>query len=238
MPKFLITPQSHNRLTGPIMVTTSPRRTCPGACPLKRDAADARGGSCYAEHGFLGGFIWGKLDQLPVGGHFKSGQIRVHSLKNLTDTIRQLPPGTMWRHNQAGDLFSHDQTTIAAPELRQIVEANSGRSGFTYTHYDVLENRTNRQLVKAANDAGFTVNLSGNDLAHADKLAALDVAPVTTLLPAGTKQNFTTAQGRKVVICPARTTPDMNCAKCGICAKQRNGIIGFPAIGKGADKIV
>lgn len=237
MPKFLITAKSYNRLTGPILVTTSPRLTCPDACPLKKTAADNRAGSCYAEHGFLGGFIWSKLDQSKVGQTFKAGQIRVHSLNDLTAAIRSLPEGTMWRHNQAGDLFSNDQQTISAPELEAIVSANAGRRGFTYTHYDVVKNVENRQLVKAANDNGFTVNLSGNDLAEADRLAELSIAPVTTVLPASKKENVTTPAGRKVVICPARTTPSMNCATCGICAKQRNAIIGFPAVGRQAAKI-
>lgn len=237
MSKFLITRRSYNRLTGPILVTTSPRQTCPDACPLKATAADDRAGSCYAEHGFLGGFIWTKLDQLPVGGTFKAGQIRIHSLDELADTIRALPPGTMWRHNQAGDLFSRDQQTIAEPELRQLVEANVGRQGFTYTHYDVLSNRENRRVVRQVNRDGFTINLSANDLQQADQLADLDIAPVTTVLPASTMSNTVTPKGRKVVICPARTTPEINCAKCGICARQRQAIIGFPALGKKADRI-
>lgn len=42
---------------------------------------------------------------------------------------------------------------------------------------------TNRAAVAAANAAGFTVNLSGNNVAHADALAALAIAPVVTVLP-------------------------------------------------------
>ena len=55
MDKYLITFTSSNPITGPMLVTTSPRATCPSICPL-------RGSACYAERGYLGGFIWKGLD--------------------------------------------------------------------------------------------------------------------------------------------------------------------------------
>ncbi len=90
MEKFLITEKSHNRITGPMMVTTSPRRSCPVACPLRKTANSDTKGGCYAEHGFLGGFIWTKLDRLELGQSFKQGQIKVYSLDDLTHRIRAL----------------------------------------------------------------------------------------------------------------------------------------------------
>lgn len=231
MEKFLITEKSQNRITGPIMVTTSPRVSCPVACPLRKSAdSDVRGG-CYAEHGFLGGFIWTKLDRLELGQTFKKGQIRVHSINDLVRRIRALKEGTIWRHNQAGDLYSIDQETIDERSLNKIVEANAGRRGFTYTHYDVLENLENRRLIQDANRRGFTINLSGNDPKHATRLAALKIAPVTSILPAHASTNFKRTQNH-FVVCPARTTPGVTCASCGICAKPRQAVVGFPALGK------
>ena len=237
MQKFLITPRSHNRVTGPIMVTTSPRKTCPNACPLRETANDQRSGGCYAEHGFLGGFIWGKLDKLQPGQSFKADQIVVRDLDYLLATIRDLPEGTLWRHNQAGDLWSDDQQTISAAPLNAIVRANKGRHGFTYTHYDVINSLANRKLVADANRQGFTVNLSANDIDHADRLADTESGPVAVILPGGERENFRTPKGRNVIICPARLRSDITCATCGICAKPRKAIVGLPAIGKGADRV-
>lgn len=237
MSKFLITPRSYNRKLGPMMVTTSPRRTCPTACPMRKNADGEAAGACYAEHGFLGGFVWSKLDRLPVGGTFKAGQVRVRSLNDLLAAIRALPPGAVWRHNQAGDLSSDDGDTIDRNELCQIAAAIRGRRGFTYTHHNVLENAHNRAAVAEANAAGFTINLSADSLEEADALAALGMAPVTAVVPEDADGNAKSPAGRPVIVCPAAKIPGMTCLKCRICAKQRKAIIAFPAHGAGRHRI-
>ncbi|WP_220747221.1 MULTISPECIES: hypothetical protein [Jannaschia] len=218
------------------MVTTSPRVTCPAACLLRKSSGTDAAGGCYAEHGFLGGFIWTKLDRLEPGQTFKAGQMRVYDLPQLLAVIRELPDATLWRHNQAGDLFSIDQETIDEETLAEIVSANRGRSGFTYTHYDVLSNAHNRRVIRQANENGFTVNLSANNLDEADSLADLRIGPVAVVLPAQQRANVTTASGRKVIICPAIKHPGMTCATCGICSKHREAIVGLPAVGAGATR--
>ena len=85
-----------------------------------------------------------------------------------------------------------------------------------------------------ANRDGFTINLSGNDLQHADQLAALGIAPVTVILPIDAAKNETlqTPQGRKVIPCSATYRDDVTCKTCGLCAiAKRDFIIGFPAHG-------
>jgi hypothetical protein len=231
MDKFLITRKSANPITGPIMVTTSPRFTCPLSCPLRKDADTATAGACYAEHGALGGFVWTLLDRTPAGGTFQNGNIKVYGFDELLFIIRSLPPGSLWRHNVAGDLSSNNKTTIDRAALRALTAANTGRRGFTFTHYDVLINLANRQAIDEANKNGFTINLSANSLAHADQLADLRIAPVTVILPASTKQNMRTPNGRTVVVCPINTHPGVTCASCGLCARQRSTITGFPASG-------
>lgn len=226
MEKFIITKVSGNPITGKIMVTTSPRKTCPTACPFRKDSGN---GACYAEHGMLGGFIWTKLDRLPAGETF--GHIAVRSKADLIDSITSLPPGTIWRHNQAGDLATDDQLNIDEASLTEIVVANKGRKGFTYTHFDVENNLHNRRVVKEANESGFTVNLSGNNLEHADELADLGIAPVTVVVPMDQMTNTVTPMGRKVIICPARTEQKLTCKECRICSKQRQAIVAFPALG-------
>jgi hypothetical protein len=114
-----------------------------------------------------------------------------------------------------------------------LIKANKGRKGFTYTHYDILSNETNKQAIKQANEQGFRINLSANNLDHADRLYDTGIAPVVTILPesAKTSDDITTPKGRKVVICPATYRDDVTCMSCGICSKERKAIIGFPAHG-------
>jgi hypothetical protein len=230
MDNFLITRRSLNQVTGPIMVTTSPRFTCPRSCPLKKGGDGPTAGLCYAEHGALGGFLWSLLDRAPAGRTILNN-IRVCGFDELLFEIRSLEPGALWRHNVAGDLPSNNQTTIDRAGLRCISAANRGRRGFTFTHYDVLKNLANRQAIAEANQDGFRVNLSGNTLDHADELADLRIAPVTAILPAGSTQNAKTPKGRTVVICPTNTTEGVTCATCGLCSRMRSTIVGFPATG-------
>ena len=236
MQKFLITFKSGNRITGPILITTSPRSTCPTACPFRKAGDMPEAGVCYAEHGHLGHYIWNGLDRTPPGEKI-SGRIPVYSFEQLLSVIRALPEGTLWRHNQAGDLPSSDRNTIDADQLRLLTEANVGRRGFTYTHFDMVDNAANRDAVKEANDNGFTINLSADTLAEADQLAELDVAPVTVVVPHDRAGNTTTPMGRKVVICPARTHTNITCATCGLCARRRDAIIAFPALGPAKRKV-
>jgi hypothetical protein len=160
-----------------------------------------------------------------------SNRIPVYNFKQLRRFIQSLPPETLWRHNQAGDLPSDDKKTIAVNRLRALIEANAGRRGFTYTHFDVIKNETNRAAVREANRNGFTINLSADTLEEADALADANCGPVTVVVPFTQTENTMTPAGRKVVICPARVRSDMTCATCGICATQRKAIIAFPALG-------
>jgi hypothetical protein len=230
MDKFLVTRRSGNTFTGPIMVTTSPRFTCPRVCPFKKGADGSLAGVCYAEHGALGGFIWTLLDRTPVGRTVMNGT-RIYGFDELLYMVRSLQPGALWRHNVAGDLTSNNRSTIDRAALRALVDANTGRRGFTFTHYDVLTNLANRAAIQEANKNGFTINLSGNSLTHADELADLRIGPVTVILPANTKQNTKTPNGRTVVIC-RNDAHGVTCADCGLCARSsRSTIVGFPATG-------
>src|SRR5262249_51028729 len=131
MDKFLVVNKSENKFTEPIMVTTSPRMTCPQACPLRKSGSGPLARICYAEHGALGGYVWTLLDRTPAGRRILNGT-RVYGFDQLIYYIRALEPGSLWRHNVAGDLVSNDQVTIDRAALRAIVEANRGRRGFTF----------------------------------------------------------------------------------------------------------
>src|ERR1700704_1710003 len=96
MDKFLITRISENRWTGPILVTTSPRFTCPLSCTLRKSANGTTAGLCYAEHGALGGFVWTLLDRSTVGNLVLNGA-RIYGFDELLFIVRSVKPGSLWR---------------------------------------------------------------------------------------------------------------------------------------------
>lgn len=209
---------SGNRKTGLIPVTTSASVTCPAACPFRHDNA----GGCYAAGGPLA-LLWRKVDAGLAG----------LSWDEFLQEVRRLPKGQLWRHNQAGDLPG-DGDAIDVAAFGELILANKGRNGFTYTHKPVTGDYrlTNGGMIATANREGFTVNLSANDLVHADELASLDIGPVAVVLPAEQTAATRTPAGRPVAICPAVLSDEVSCASCGLCANaKRKAIIGFPAHG-------
>lgn len=225
-----LTRKSRNKKTGPIPVSTTTYKTCPDACPFK-------GAGCYADVGPLA-LHWRKVTEGRTGSAFNQ----------FLQQVADLPDGQLWRHNQAGDLPG-DGETLDADAVEALANASAGKQGFTYTHYDAAH-PVNRTVIARANSYAFTINLSGNSPAHADKLADLQIAPVVTVLPSDLERrkkggewvetlaeyrdriaDVETPQGRKVVVCPATYQDDVSCATCKLCARQRDAIVGFPAHG-------
>lgn len=213
MLRVSLTLKSRNEKTGPIPVSTTTALTCPKACPFNR----ANDGGCYADGGPLR-IQWDKVTNGKAG----------MAWDEFTEAVRALPNGQLWRHNQAGDLPGiGDEIDNSA--LDKLVQANTGKKGFTYTHKPMTPE--NIKAVKSSNNSGFTINLSGNNLSHADELADLNIGPVVVVLPADQRENTVTPKGRKVVICPATQRDDVSCMTCGLCARLRDAIVGFPAHG-------
>jgi hypothetical protein len=131
-----------------------------------------------------------------------------------------------------------DKRNIDAAALAALVDANAGKHGLTYTHYDVIENAANREAVRAANDAGFRINLSANTLAHADALLETKAGPVVVVLPADAKPDVATytPNGARVVICPATYKDKVSCDTCRLCVRTRETVVGFPAHGTSKKK--
>jgi hypothetical protein len=199
--------------------------------------------------------IWKALSSTVAGERFKSGRNMLQSLtwSQFCSAVSALPEGTLWRHNQAGDLPGIGDD-IDAAALANLVEANKARRGFTYTHKpaDAATHLANNCAVQSANYHGFTVNLSANTLAEADTLAALAIAPVVAVIPADqgrkakgdtwleTEAEYrarvdvvqATPTGRKVSICPATYLDNVSCATCQLCQRgTRKSIVAFPAHG-------
>ena len=222
-------------------VTTSTATTCPTSCPFKSNG-------CYA-YGYPLKGHWDKVTEGERGDDWST----------FISKIKALPPMQKWRHNQAGDLPG-DMVNLDHDKCIELARANDNKRGFTYTHYDVLSSWDNRVTVNMMNHLGFTVNVSANNLDHADKLCDMDIAPVATVLPIEWERknkkekgetvwlealedyrkriaDLRTPKGKKVAVCPATYKDDVSCASCMLCEKwDRNVVVGFPAHGTSKKK--
>lgn len=216
--RVLFTLRSGNAKTGPIPITISERGTCPSACAFYE-------GACYAEYHKLG-WHWRLLSEGKRGIPWAA----------FLDKIAGLPEGQLWRHNEAGDLAGEDGN-IDRVKLAQLVAANAGRRGFTYTHKPMFRRGgvtvalANVMAVDHANKRGFTINLSADTISEADKLRALEIAPVVLTVPVDAVLPRKTPGGHRLVMCPAQTN-QMTCEECGLCAEQRKSIVVFRAHGQ------
>ena len=214
---------SQNRKTGPIPVTITTGNTCPKkSCPWWNDG-------CYAENGYTM-IHWGRL-------HKKSEEFGLR-WKEFCVEVRRFPEGQLWRHNEGGDLpgEGEDLDTLA---LEMLVRANKGRRGFTYTHKPLLD-RDDQRAVFFANQEGFTINRSADNMQQADLFLDEGIAPVVLVLPHTTMTNrpLYTPRGRKVVLCPALVRNDVQCITCKLCAlPKRKSVIAFLTHGRSKHKM-
>jgi len=205
---YHLTLKSANSKTGPIPVSTSGDETCADDCEMKEE--------CYAATGPLA-LHWAKVSRGERGTNWLT----------FVAAIAALPTGQLFRHNQAGDLPRKDGA-IDPVKLGQLVRANLGKRGFTYSHHRDAESIN---WIRHANAWGFTVNLSANNLSDADMLADHAAGPVVVVLPSTQTRNTVTPKGRPVIVCPATQREDVSCATCQLCQRQRTAIVGFPAHG-------
>ena len=205
---YHLTLKSANSKTGPIPVSTSGDETCADDCAMRDE--------CYAATGHLA-IHWKAVSEGRRGTDWPT----------FIDAVGALPDDQFWRHNQAGDLPKKGGT-IDPVKLGQLVAANTGRRGFTYSHH---RDAASIGWIRHANAWGFTVNLSANNLADADMLADYQAGPVVVVLPSTQTRNTVTPKGRRVTICPATQRADVSCKTCQLCQRQRDVIVGFPGHG-------
>lgn len=204
--------RSKNEKTGPIAVSMTEKGSCPDNCSLKDS-------DCYARFSYLG-IVWNRLSKKKIGDNWTA----------FCKRLRSINPGSLFRHNQAGDLPQNKRGKINKNKMRQLISACRHLRGFTYTHYDPKDSH-NLEIIREANENGFVVNLSSDNLTEADEYAKLGL-PVVTLLPMDApNRGNKTPDGRPIVVCPAQTT-DITCHDCKLCAVgTRKSIIGFKAHG-------
>jgi hypothetical protein len=234
---------SQNAKTGPMPASIVERASCWPGCALYENG-------CYAEAGALGTH-WDRVSRGLAGGSWSEFCSKVAALRR----------GRLWRYAQAGDLPGNG-SQIDGTLLEELVAANTGKNVIAFTHKPVLGDDSvaveNRRLIAAAVKVGFTINLSADNRAHADRLAELGISPVVTVLARAyarkaSRHRFKrrpdqwaetigewrdrtaslprrTPAGRRIAICPA-TYSDATCKTCGVCARVRDAVIGFPAHG-------
>ena len=213
-----LTAISGNSKTGPIPVSTTESDTCPPNCGA-RDV-------CYAKGGPL------NMHWMKVSDHVRGAQ-----WAEFITSISALPKKQVWRHNQAGDLPGKGNR-INAKELRQLVAANKGKRGFTYTHKPLTA--TNVNLIKSANKAGFTISISCDNLKQVDKAMQTGL-PVVTMAPIDAPRKLITAKGNVSIGCPAAYREEVNCSNCGqgkpLCGRaDRPFAVHFPVHGNRKNK--
>lgn len=193
----------------------------------KTDACILKNNGCYAEVGHLR-YHWDNVDKKGL------------NFSDFLDKIKTLPTGQLWRHNVAGDLPGNNNK-IDWQMLRELVIANKGKQGFTYTHYPLLGFSLiaahNRAHVRIANNQGFTINSSANSVAEADDLYNLGF-PTVCIIAIDAPNTMKTPGRNTIVKCPAVYREDITCASCALCQKaNRKVIIGFPAHGVSKKKV-
>ena len=209
---FHLNLHSQNEKTGTMPVSTSHNGTCPNACPFK-----AKG--CYAKTGPLA-IHWRAVSEGGRGVDWKS----------FLSEVAKIPAGSLFRHNQAGDLVGKNDR-LNKTALRQLVKAAKDLRGFSYTHYPLTAH--NVEALAEANANGFTVNVSTNRLSEVDKAMETGL-PVVTVLPVKeyTERTIKTGGGHTVLICPASLGKSITCKDCTLCQKRdRSFAIGFVAHG-------
>lgn len=207
-----LTMVSSNVKTGPIPTTTSDRATCPTTCPFYDKG-------CYAKSG-------------PQAIHWRkvSNAERGFVWDEFVNQIRKIAKNQIWRHNVSGDL-QHNNGNIDYKKLRQLIMANKGRRGYTYTHHKLNEH--NIVSLQNANMMGFTVNVSCESIEEADRVMTEHEIPAVAVVNSDkTDRFYKTSSGRKVITCPATIHDNVTCSTCGLCQKaDRDYVIAFPAHG-------
>tara|TARA_B100001250_G_scaffold171325_1_gene147549 strand:+ start:958 stop:1494 length:537 start_codon:yes stop_codon:yes gene_type:complete len=153
--------------------------------------------------------------------------------KGLCDFVEGLPTQQLWRHNQAGDL-PHSLGMINPDYMSQLVTANTGKRGYTYSHHKLSP--LNVEVLKDANAKGFTVNASCETLEQVDN-AIYKGLPAVLVVANDKEVPKATPKGTPIKVCPAQTQDSMSCAQCKLCSVAgRRCAVAFLTHGNKAKK--
>jgi hypothetical protein len=214
---FHLTVKSANAKTGPMAVSTSSKATCAPGCPFLGDG-------CYAQQGPLN-LHWLKVTSGERGTDFATFQ------RNL----EALPDGSAFRHNQGGDL-PHNAGKISATFIRKMIISVKHLRAYTYTHHS-LKLGENLSLIRKANRAGFTINVSCESERQVDDAISADLPAVVVVKSNETRTTWKTESGNTVIVCPAQRSDTVTCNDCMLCHKRQKKVaIAFLAHGTARKK--
>lgn len=207
--------KSQNAKLGAMPVSTSSPSTCPPSCTWY-------GNGCYAETGY-------------IGGRWKRTVEKGITWAEFIARVYELPKGQIWRHNEAGDLPGRGEE-IDVVALDQLVSANRGKLGFTYTHKCASKNQ---RLIEMANQHGFAISVSCDSLDEVDEhIDRGGKYPLVLVVPEDASRSMRSPKyGVAVVGCPAQWR-DTTCLECALCTHiNRNFVIAFRAHGYGSKSV-
>ena len=217
---FHLSVKSNNAKTGPMAVSTSSKATCAPSCPF----LPQNGGGCYAQSGPLN-LHWLKVTSGERGVTFSA----------FLKMLQNLPSGSAFRHNQGGDL-PHNNGKISETFIRKMIKSVSHLRAYTYTHHS-LKLGENLSLIRKANRAGFTINISCESEAQVDDAIAADLPAVVVAPSTESRTTWHTKDGNIVLVCPAQRSDTVTCADCMLCHKRGKKVaIAFLAHGTGKRK--
>jgi len=213
--KFHLVAVTANQKLGPMPAAYSPSHTCPDSCRLKNNG-------CYAGEGPIK-TVWNRIDRGEIGSPWKT----------FLTKVRNLEPGQVWRFGTTGDLPGRNRS-IDSGMLAELVAANAGKMGYTYTHKPMT--RRNISAVAKAVAKGFVINISADSPRMADRLTPLGL-PMVTMVSGDTSDKFITPAGRPGIICPAQSRDNVTCKQCRLCARPSHILIGFHPHGNRLQKV-
>lgn len=203
---------SLNAKTGPMPAVYASKATCPPSCALYAQ--------CYAKQGH-------------TNIHFDAAS-NGKSFADLLAWVATLPL-RMWRYGVAGDLPGNG-VTLCRDSIFKLARANKRRPVLAYTHYPVTAE--NLDTIKAANTAGFALNVSC-DTVDDIKAAHRAGVPVVTYTANDDTRKAWTDDGIKYVTCPNQASKAKpQCADCKLCAKSgRDAVVVFRSHGSKKNSI-
>jgi len=216
--RVCVTLISDNVKTGKILTMKTGPETCPDVCPFKD------GGGCYGEN-FPLALHWLKM----------AGAV---SWRGMCDIVAGLASGSIWRGFETGDWPSRSSRPgfIDWSCVKALAVAAQHTRPILYTHHTVdsstPEGAYNRSVLDSARDRwGLHCNVSANDVWHLASLPR-DMSRVVTLPHdyAWNESNRFETPYDEIRRCPAEYA-DIDCKRCGICARSRSYVVGFTAHG-------
>jgi hypothetical protein len=149
--------------------------------------------------------------------------------------LKELPEGSAFRHNQAGDL-PHNNGKISETFIRKMIVNVKHLRAYTYTHHS-LKVGENLSLIRKANRAGFMINVSCESETQVDDAIAHNLPAVMVAKSTESRTTWHTKGGNVVVVCPAQRSDTVTCNDCMLCHKRGKKVaIAFLAHGTSKKK--